>query len=115
MVREEESKKAAWHQATVSWGQLIVAMLLGFVTVIGSVFIDRLAVDRRLTVVEERQQFVLKSISEMQAQTASFRAEIGVKLDNLQRGINDVIITLTRHEASQIRASQNNNGKKAND
>ena len=114
MVREEEAKRVAWHQSTVSWGQLIVAMLLGSVTVIGSVFIDRLAVDRRLTVVEERQVFVMKSISEMQSQTTAFRNEITTKLENLQRGINDVIITLTRHEASQIRSSQNN-GKKAND
>jgi hypothetical protein len=111
-MQNTDERRTSWHQATVSWGQLIVALLLGFVTTIGSVFIDRLSVDRRLTVVEERQQFVLKSISEMQSQTTSFRAEIGAKLENLQRGINEVILALTRHEANQGRISQNNNGKK---
>lgn len=97
-MRNGEDQQA-WHQTTVSWGQLIVAGIALIVTVLGAVFLDRNGIEKRVTVLEQDHTYISRRVEQQENSVALWRAEITSKLDGLQRQMNEVILALAKHEA----------------
>jgi hypothetical protein len=97
----DEQQRKAWHTATVSWGQfaLAAAGILG--AVVATVWIDRLAVDRRLTILEERQAYVLRELVNSDTELAMVRSDIARRLDTIQTQLVQITIDLARHQSVQ--------------
>ena len=89
---EQEEPRTTWMAGSVSWGQLLIALA----AVMGSVFMDRLTIDRRLTIVEERQQMVLRTIEGDQRELINVKNDIARKLDMIQSQLATINLELAR-------------------
>lgn len=90
-----ENNNEAWHQTAVSWGQLLISI----VAVVGSLTGFILYNERRITVVEERQAFVLKAIAQDQSDMNDIRSLISLKLDAIQNQLTTITVELAKHKA----------------
>lgn len=102
----ENDEVQGWHQSTVSWGQLVVSLVVAIGGVASFIFVDRMVIDRRLTVLEERQTFVLKSIAQSQSDAVAFRGELAVKLDSIQQQLNQMLVEFAKHQAGSYAAEE---------
>ena len=102
-MQREEERRIAWHQTTVSWGQLLVAALGLIVTVLGAVFIDRNAIEKRVTVLEREQDHIIERDRALAADVTATRSEIIARLDSIQKQMNEVIVAVARHESASAR------------
>lgn len=104
ILRDDQEQKTHWAQAAVSWGQFLIAL----VALAGSLFIDRIAYEKRITQIEERQAFVLKQLAQNDAELAQIQVRIERRLDEIQRQLAAVITELAKHQAVSDRMRELN-------
>jgi hypothetical protein len=91
----ENNEQESWHRNVVSWGQFALAILV----VAGSIFSVLTLWERRVTVLEERQAFVLRTLAQDQSELALLRSTISNKLDSIQSQLTQITLELTKHQA----------------
>jgi len=96
---ETESKIARWSSHAVNWGQLLIAF-----TVMGSgVVLDRLSLDRRLTVLETHQLFSTKMADNDRAEVALLKADLSRRLDDIRSQLTQISVDIARNQATSER------------
>ena len=99
MGDETESKIARWSSHAVNWGQLLIAF-----TVMGSgVVLDRLSLDRRLTVLETHQLFSTKMADNDRAEVALLKADLSRRLDDIRSQLTQISVDIARNQATSER------------
>ena len=92
---DDEPRESIWA-TTVSWGHLaiaVVTMLAG-----GAAFL--MAAERRMTLLEERQAYVLRYIAQDINDAAALRKEIIGRLDQLVGDIYNLRLELAKHQVA---------------
>ena len=95
---DDTQERTPWLSGAVSWGQLLVALAAG----VASVFMDRLALDRRLTITEERQQFVIRTMEQDQRNLVSLQTELTRRLESVQSQLNSIELSLARSVGTSV-------------
>jgi hypothetical protein len=93
---EHDAPTESFWAGSVSWAQLMIAlvtMLAG-----GAAFL--MATERRITLLEERQSYVLRTIASHEAEMVSLRREILTKLETMASDINLLRLELAKHQAA---------------
>ena len=96
---EREGGRTHWVQSAVSWGELLISLLAVIVTVASIIVLT----ERRITQIEERQQFVLRYIADDTANQVTYQREVRASLDEIKRQLSMLTIELTRHQAVEER------------
>lgn len=82
----EHRRGKNWHEAAVTWGSFV----LSIAAFVGALLADRLASEKRVTQIEERQAFVMKALGDLAIHDASQNKEIEqMKIDAARRDYND--------------------------
>ena len=93
--------ESPWHAAALSWGQFLLAMLVALGGV-GAMFVSaHIENERRMLLVEERQQYVLRTLNATATETVAFRQELGRKLDLISAQLAQMQIDLVRHQGGK--------------
>jgi len=100
-VTDNGEARRAWHATAVSWGQFLVALVVAVGGVIWVVLTDRIAIDRRLTIMEERERASESNEKRELVEYALMRSTIDGRLTDIQRQLVVLTIELTKHEAAQ--------------
>ena len=93
--------RRAWHATAVSWGQFLVALVVAVGGVVWVILTDRIAIDRRLTIMEERERASESTERREATEYALLRSTIDGRLTDIQRQLVVLTIELTKHEAAQ--------------
>lgn len=109
-VSNDETQRDPWHMGLINWGQFLLAIGIAMATILGTMWVDRLAVDRRLTILEERQTFVIRELQQNDAELAAIRADIARRLDAIQAQLVQISIDLARHQ-SRVNGEAQGNGR----
>lgn len=88
-----------WSQAVVSWGQLLIALGGLFAAVTASVFADRLAQDRRMTIAEASIATIQSDRSREASADAQFKADLSRRLDTIQGSLTNIAVDMARSQA----------------
>lgn len=105
MSNNDDMQRDPWHTGAVSWAQFLIATGVALASVLGTIWIDRLAVDRRLTILEERQAFVMRALQQNDAELQSIRSDIARRLDTIQAQLTQLTIDIARHQVLQLNAT----------
>ena len=95
MTNHDDIPRESVWTTTVSWGHLaiaIVTMLAG-----GAAFL--MAAERRLTLLEERQAYVLRYVAQDINDAAALKKEVIGRLDQLVGDIYNLRVELARFQA----------------
>lgn len=92
---DDESKIGVWG-AAVTFAHLAIAVGGMILTLGGFALIN----ERRITTVEERQQFVIRHMTENAQEEAAFRAEVLRRMDAVSAQMIALQIELAKHQAS---------------
>lgn len=111
MTNDTETQRETWHTTAVSWGQFLIGALGIAGSIFAAVWVDRLAMDRRLTIVEERQAFVLRTLQANDLEIDAIRADIARRLDAIQAQLVQISIDLARHQSRVNEGMNGGNGK----
>jgi len=98
-MNDIDTPKESWHSTAVSWGHFIIALTVTVVGMVTAILSDRLAIDRRLTILEERQHYSSLIESKEAMEYVQSRAVIETKLMEIQRQLTLLTIELSKHEA----------------
>lgn len=93
---EHDETPSIW-QAAVNLGHLVIA-LIGLLALLGGFLLTN---ERRFTIVEERQAFVLKHIADDAQDAAAFRIDMIRRLDSMALQLTNMTIELARHQAQE--------------
>jgi len=91
-----------WASQVVSWGQLLVAL----VVVVGGVFMDRVVLDRRVTVAEERGTFMSKMADADRAEVAQLKVDLSRRLDDIRSQLTQISVDIARNQATSDRLNE---------
>ena len=93
--------RRAWHATAVSWGQFLVALVVAVGGVFWVILTDRIAIDRRLTIVEQHQRYADAIEAREATEYSALRGSLDVKLMNIEKQLVVITIELAKHEAAQ--------------
>ena len=93
--------RRAWHATAVSWGQFLVAICAVVVVVLMALVSDRIAIDQRVTVVEQHQRYADAIEAREAMEYSSLRGAVDSKLTDIQRQLVVITIELAKHESAQ--------------
>ena len=98
----EGENARAWHTNAVSWGQLIMALIVAIGGVLFAVFEDRLAMDRRITVIETAARYTQNTEAQAELVRAAARISLDARLAEIQRQLNVIAVEITKLQTEQI-------------
>ena len=88
-MREDTEDKTKWKDNPVSWGSFLLAMIVA----LGAVGSNWVGYEKRLTSVEELARTVARDKVVADDNTQDFRSEVNKKLDNIQSGVTNTLIS----------------------
>jgi hypothetical protein len=94
-------RRESWASQAVNWGQLIIALLV----MLGGIFLDRLVLDRRVTIVEVEQKATVAGIDKASLADATFKSSISQRLDLIQAQLAQISVQMAQSQSLGDRLS----------
>ena len=75
MNGDDLDAKRQWHSTPVQWGTFVASLGM-LISVLSGLILDRIGLEKRITQLDERQQFNLAAVSKMLAENAVQEKEL---------------------------------------
>jgi uncharacterized protein YoxC len=110
---DDGEDRTPWTRRIVSWGHLVAAVI----PLVVGLFVDRLAFEKRFTILEERQAYMARSLGQMETTSVQMQnvynskinglqSDVNRKLDTISQQLNQLVIEVTKQQAGFWRHEQ---------
>jgi hypothetical protein len=93
--QDRHDRRENWASQAVNWGQLVIAL----VVMVGGIFVDRMALDRRVTVVEVEQKAMGSNIDKETAAASVFKTGLSQRLDVIQAQLTQISVQMAASQS----------------